>query len=195
VLGVNNHNLKELTSLARKYAKGAKDVDKRSVRCVVLPCPVRFCHRNGTHIHMDRLERGLIALEPSELGMPKHLQEYLIAHEVTHLHTKKGHRSNIFKRIQSKFIPNYEEMNIEYWRYRDAHRGELRAAANQVLNEKHKVPELSYEEKIEKAELHIKMLERKIKRLATLRTKWGRRLKAYQRLKDTKPTLNLDSPI
>jgi hypothetical protein len=81
-------------------------------------------------------------------------------------------------------MPDHKERWEEYWRYFREHKAELRAKAREFMSEKRKVPEPTYPQKIEKAQLHLKRLESKIKRLNTLRSKWLRRLKAWQRLED-----------
>jgi len=173
-----SYNLAELTSLAREFAKGARHTDLRKVRCVLAPCK---CGRTSTHAHVYGW-KGLIVIEPSELAMPKRLQEWLICHEARHFHTHKSHRSNRFNHGMDKVMPDHKQRWEEYWQYRRDHRAELLAFARRFMAEKRKVPEPTYEQKILKAQTHMKILERKIKRLTTLRSKWLRRLKAWQRI-------------
>jgi len=177
-----SYNLAELTSLAREFAKGARDIDKRSVRVVLAPCPKEFCSNTRdtrvAHVHHD----GLIVISPHQLFLPKRLQEWLMCHEARHLHTQKSHRSNRFNHGMDQIMPDHKERFDEYWRYFREHRAELRAKAREFIAEKRKVPEPTYEQKIQKAQEHMKILERKIKRLTTLRSKWLRRLKAWQRI-------------
>jgi len=177
-----SYSLSELTTIAREFAKGARGIDKRSVRVVLAPCPKRYCSRIGhtgvAHVHHD----GLIVISPHQLFLPKRLQEWLMAHETRHLHTQKSHRSNRFNHGMDRIMPDHKERFEEYWRYFKEHRQELRTKAREFMAEKREVPEPTYEQKIQKAQTHMKILERKIKRLTTLRSKWLRRLKAWQRL-------------
>jgi len=173
-----SYNLSELTTIAREFAKGAR-IDKRSVRCVLAPCPKRYCSGRRTHVHPDD---GVIVLAPHELFVPKRLQEWLMCHEARHLHTQKSHKSNRFNHGMDRMMPDHRQRWEEYWQYHREHRRELMAKARSFMAEKRKVPEPTYEQKILKAQTHMKILERKIKRLTTLRSKWLRRLKAWQRL-------------
>jgi len=182
MMSSESYSLTELTTIAREFAKGARGIDKRSVRVVLAPCPKKYCSREGdtrvAHVHDD----GLIVISPRHLFLPKPLQEWLMCHEARHLHTQKHHRSNRFNHGMDRMMPDHKERFNEYWRYFSEHKAELRAKAREFMAEKRKVPEPTYTEKIEKAQLHMKILERKIKRLTTLRSKWLRRLKAWERL-------------
>jgi len=78
-------------------------------------------------------------------------------------------------------MPDAEQRWREYWNYRIEHKEELRSFIRNFKSQKKK-PKPTYTQLAEKAEEHIKKLETRIKRLTTIKSKWLRRLRAYQRL-------------
>jgi len=135
---------------------------------------------NRTHAHP---EKGLIVLQPSELAMPKRLQEWLILHEVTHFRTKRTHSSKRFNGIMDRLMPDNEQRWREYWNYRREHEQELKAFTRKLASQKtqNEIYRKSPEGKLE----HLRQLEKKtltrLKRAETHLKKIQRRIKIWER--------------
>ncbi len=161
-----SYTLDEMTALAREKAKGARNVDLRKVRCVLLPC--RICWSPSTHVHTLPRFRGTIMLEPTELFLPKHLQEWLVGHEVSHLHTKRGHRAHHFDDVESRLIgSDHDQLWREYWGYRRTHQSELRSLVRSFVAARRRAPELTTQQKLDKLLVRQKLLKTKLKRTTT----------------------------
>jgi len=126
------YSLKELTLLARQKTKGLT-IDKHKIRCAVFPCPDPKCKADTTHIHLGIHHDpygGIITLEAEELFLPKYLQNWLISHEVAHLHDDGRHGSKSLRDIESKLC-NYDSqtLRLDYKQYCLDHDGELKRKA------------------------------------------------------------------
>jgi len=143
-------SLHELLVLARKLASGALGVDRRRMRIIVGPCPE--CKAYMAHIHTPEvspevilklsglekrfkqiLYRTLIVVECYTLFLPRRLQEWVIAHEVAHLHcVKDSHNSKKFVTIEHKLMPDINERYHEYYKYLKNHRSQLSSLVQEL---------------------------------------------------------------